>query len=397
MRNELDNIERIENYLTGKLSETERQAFETEMKTNAELTEQVKLQRDLMEGIARTQLVKSAKKAHTKYKLGKGGLNWGLGGFAVLVVAAAAWFFTTQLSTETADDLRYSKNEMGTEQFADADRFLPSQLFAVDGGKDTVIRTEGGITMTILSNTFLDENGDPVKGNIDVEVKEALDPLSIMKAGLTTLSGDRLLESGGMFYVNGRQGDRNLKINPEQGIYTQVPTDRKRPDMQLFDGKRQADGSIDWVDPKPLETFLIPVEITTLDFYPPDYLKELDKRGQNSTDKRFTVSLYCSFAAEFGHYEINAMGVVPDSMTERQAVEMGLITRDTIVWPARADISQREEGFVYGINPVNIKTIWSEKFNNTNLATKEFEERLAYIHTTCDREIFRFYINNLDK
>ena len=42
MRNELDNIERIENYLTGKLSETERQAFETEMKTNAELTEQVK-------------------------------------------------------------------------------------------------------------------------------------------------------------------------------------------------------------------------------------------------------------------------------------------------------------------------------------------------------------------
>jgi cytochrome c551/c552 len=50
-----------------------------------------------------------------------------------------------------------------------------------------------------------------------------------------------------------------------------------------------------------------------------------------------------------------------------------------------------------GINPASIKTIWNEKFNNTNLATKEFEERLAHIHNTCDQWILDYYVNNLDK
>ncbi|MBI1288774.1 MAG: hypothetical protein GC178_14495 [Flavobacteriales bacterium] len=517
MRNELNNIERIEKYLMGDMSATEKTAFENEMNSNAELKEQVELQRDLMEGITRKSLVQDAQKAHKKYKLGKGGLNWGLGGFAVLVVAAAAWFLAPKFSSETSENLRYPTNEIGTEQFADADKFLPSQLFEVDGGKDTVIQTEGGITMTILANTFLDEDGHPVKGSIDLEVKEALDPLSIMKAGLTTLSGDQLLESGGMFYVNGRQGNTSLQIDPNQGIYTQVPTDRKDANMQLYDGKRLADGRIDWVNPKPLETFLTPVDITTLNFYPPDYLDELENRGHDRADKRFTDSLYYSYASYFEHgtaQSITESGWTTDKITKNlgyfgketslitwklsfspkgignwnnpqlvlrakiadgwklaffeQGEDSPLIidfvensnyrtildlryseniksynvagkdvfafTNDATFWqeielneaacnlevsvkftlfnegatlPPFAgnlkisnlgcDQSYAEEDVLKGINPASIKTIWNEKFNNTNLATEEFEERLAHIHGTCDQWILDYYVNNLDK
>lgn len=462
----------------GEMSATEKTAFETEMNSNPELKEQVELQRDLMEGVTRKSLVQDAQKAHKKYKLGKGGLNWGLGGFAVLVVAAAAWFFSTQLSSETAsENLRYQTNEVGTEQFADADKFLPSQLFEVDGGKDTVIQTEGGIIMTILANTFLDEDGHPVKGNIDLEVKEALDPLSIMKAGLTTMSGDQLLESGGMFYVNGRQGKTSLQIDPNQGIYTQVPTDRKDANMQLYDGKRLADGRIDWVNPKPLETFLTPVEITTLDFYPPDYLDELENRGYQRGEKRFTDSLYYSYADMFGSslVQTNIEVVESDFWFEEDSIDAELLFKrncaachradsKAMVGPGLAGVLDRvpsTEWFVKfvqspakmiasgdpyansiknyspsmmtdfsflseaeilaildyvntytppteatetavaecprGINPASIKTIWNEKFNNTNLATKEFEERLAHIHSTCDQWILDYYVNNLDK
>lgn len=478
MRNELNNIERIEKYLTGELSATEKTAFEHEMNSNAELKEQVELQRDLIEGITRKSLVLDAQKAHKKYKLGKGGLNWGLGGFAVLVVAAAAWFFTTQLPSETSsENLRYRTNELGTEQFADADKFLPSQLFEVDGGKDTVIQTEGGITMTILANTFLDENGHPVKGAIDLEVKEALDPLSIMKAGLTTLSGDQLLESGGMFYVNGRQGKTSLQIDPNQGIYTQVPTDQKDANMQLFDGQRLADGRIDWVNPKPLETFLTPVDITTLNFYPPDYLDELENRGYDRGDKRFTDSLYYSYADMFGTSLVQTEIKVAESdlwfeqdsldgefLFKRNCTSCHRADDKAVVGPGLAGVENRApsrewlvkyvqsastmvaSGDPYansiknyspsmmtdfsflseaeilaildyvntysstteavetvvaecprGINPASIKTAWNEKFNNTNLATKEFEERLVHIHNTCDQWILDYYVNNLDK
>ncbi len=50
-----------------------------------------------------------------------------------------------------------------------------------------------------------------------------------------------------------------------------------------------------------------------------------------------------------------------------------------------------------GVNPASVKTIWNSKFNNTNLATKEFEERMPHIHKTCNNAILELYINNLDK
>ena len=49
------------------------------------------------------------------------------------------------------------------------------------------------------------------------------------------------------------------------------------------------------------------------------------------------------------------------------------------------------------INPATIKTIWQAEFNNTNLATTQFEERLFWIHKTCNESILELYINNLDK
>jgi hypothetical protein len=49
-----------------------------------------------------------------------------------------------------------------------------------------------------------------------------------------------------------------------------------------------------------------------------------------------------------------------------------------------------------GINPASIKTIWNADYNNTNLATKEFEERMPWIHQSCNNAVLELYINNLD-
>ncbi|MBK7943977.1 MAG: hypothetical protein IPJ85_01120 [Flavobacteriales bacterium] len=44
-----------------------------------------------------------------------------------------------------------------------------------------------------------------------------------------------------------------------------------------------------------------------------------------------------------------------------------------------------------------MKTIWQPRFNGTNLATREFEERMRAIHGTCDNEVLDLYAKNLDK
>ena len=48
------------------------------------------------------------------------------------------------------------------------------------------------------------------------------------------------------------------------------------------------------------------------------------------------------------------------------------------------------------INPASVKTIWDRKFNETNLATKAFEERMEWIHESCDQRVLDVYINNLN-
>jgi hypothetical protein len=50
-----------------------------------------------------------------------------------------------------------------------------------------------------------------------------------------------------------------------------------------------------------------------------------------------------------------------------------------------------------GIDPAIIKTIRDEKYQNTFIATREFETRLKEIFRTCDNDIIEIYINNLDK
>ena len=49
-----------------------------------------------------------------------------------------------------------------------------------------------------------------------------------------------------------------------------------------------------------------------------------------------------------------------------------------------------------GIDPAKIKAIWNQRFNGTNLATKEFETRLAEIYRTCDPSVLDAYVQRLD-
>lgn len=498
MRKELELIETIENYLKGNLSETDKVAFEKKINENPELKKEVELQKQVLKGIERAGLKQSAKQGLKTHKFNKGLKNWGLGGLAIAVIALSSVFVYNAVTKSThKENAAYDLpelNEQGEKLWSDADKYLEPQNFELNAGQDTVIETADGIVIAIPANSFLDANGQPAKGKIQLEVKEALNAADIMKAGLNTKSGDKLLETGGMFYINARQDGASLKIDPKNPLYAEIPTDEVKPGMQLFEGKRLTDGSIDWVNPKPILKDLIPVDILSLNFYPPNYLDSLKSWGYNNQDKKFTDSLYYSFASNFKNndyliqqYKLDSMFAVEaakqaelvasgkalssslapytidrgKNLFEQNCAVCHSMGTNTITGPGLAgvlkhvpseewmkkyiknnlalaksgdayaikinnftpsamttfeNLSDRDlneivkyiknydgvessENFDYiiGINPAKIKTIWNEKFQNTLLATREFEERLPYIHRTCDESILDLYINNLDK
>jgi mono/diheme cytochrome c family protein len=49
------------------------------------------------------------------------------------------------------------------------------------------------------------------------------------------------------------------------------------------------------------------------------------------------------------------------------------------------------------IPPSSVLAFWKPKFNNTILATREFEARMKEVHNTCDKSVLDIYVKNLDK
>lgn len=153
--------------------------------------------------------------------------------------------------------------------------------------------------------------------------------------------------------------------------------------MQLYDGLHTKDGTINWVKPKPLSNYLTPVDIHSLNFYPPAYLDSLDKWGYDERNKKFTDSLYYSFAGLF----------VRSDELEEETLERD----DTVQYSHTKKNYKLNKNDIQAINPGKIKAIWNDRFQNTLIATREFQERIPFIHKTCDNKILDLYVNNMNK
>ena len=495
MRKELELIETIENYLNGKLSEAEKSTFEKQINSSPELQQQVEAQKQLQAGLDRVGMKQQTTKAFKKYKYAKHFKNWGLGLIVVLAASALVYFSYKNTGKEDAKPIGTLQplpelNENGEKLWSDADKYLPAQYFQLDPEKDTVIETEKGIVLSIPANCFVDADGKPTHAPVKFEVKEALDANSIIQGGLSSKSGDQPLETAGMFYLNASTGKENLKIDPKNSIYAEIPSGTKKSGMMLFDGKRMPDGTIDWVNPKQLENYLTPVNIQSLDFYPPKYLDSLVGMGHDEKNKLFTDSLYYSFALtttpapnspvsrdpsdtakisysakkdtleSVSSLSSNLYNTKAATLFKRNCAVCHRLDDKKVTGPGLAGLGSRAPSdewifkFIknnetliksgdpyalkiyreYGeaamttfdgvlsdddistlvnylkspawnesqlsnhpVDPAKVKTIWNEKFNNTLIATKEFEERLKYMHSTCHGEVLDLYINNIEK
>lgn len=574
MRKELELIEQIENYLMNELNPIDKSNFEALMHADNNLKASVEFQQNLVEGIQRLGLKNDAINARKRYRLRQIFKRITLV-VGILLVAATGYYFYRANTGEGGWQL-FGNNpveevigETIIEELpivtlpetdtlsSESNQFLDQELFQLKTNSDTVIETENGIVMYVPENAF-----DTEEDAVDLVIQEALNPADILYAGLNTVtdSGDTL-ETGGMFYLDAfAQGER---IGLTKEIIADIPADPEKTGMELYDGIEDNNGELKWTDPKPLTKPLVAVEITDLDFYPPEYEAKMEDWGY--LNKGFKDSLYYSYATEcftegsetvLGEKEmlpeevLNSIqstqvidGVKTTIIENRQG---DTILRDTIVssaipmlmfmpipqedeTPGDVDqvitwnfdvqytgtneatiimtVDQRNGWHIYsqnqpdgaiplptefdydegknlnqdfkligktkefgakladndgfpersfhgktarftqkikilseksfdltiyygymacltaclppeyrtqtlrikglneledicvdcGVNPASVKAIWNEKFNNTNLATKEFEERMPFIHQSCNNRLLELYVNNLDK
>ncbi|MES2512753.1 MAG: hypothetical protein V4580_01360 [Bacteroidota bacterium] len=400
--------ELIAKYINEELSETDKATFEKELSSNADLKKEYYLQLQIVEGAKRmgikNQVAGSFKAVKTKKIITKA-----LVSLAIIVAVVGAVALVNKVINKDASKVLYELNEQGNTNWSEADKKLESQVFKLNPLRDTIIETHNGIVFSIPAKAFLNKHGETPTETIDIEIKEAMTPSEIMRAGLSTTSNGQLLETGGMFYVDARLGDENLIINASKPLNVNVPVNNNKKDMMLFKGERKEDGSINWMDPKPLKKRLSTVNILKLNFYPEHFLDSLKGMGFDIKNKKLTDSIYYSFSAvdqqselefpaedfEYRSDSSQTATAVVACVTSRSDSKMKI---DTLSSPPKMVVAHGvAEAYYPEINPSRIKAIWNKKFNYTLLATKEFEERLKVIFSTCDAKILDLYIKNLNK
>ncbi len=451
---EANNTKIIDAYLLGEMSEQDAQRFETELSQNEALRAEVQLQKDFHEAAKRNVVRAEVKDVARSYHFAKK-IKWFAGGGAVLLIAALAG--TLLLNSSSSNFEGAAESDAHVPTFLDSTATLVPDLereIFTWSGKDSLYLSKSGVLISIPEGALL-QNGVAFKGQAIIEWQEARDGATIMRSGLSTTSNGNLLETQGMFSLRASDANGNLlDIDPNIGIYVQVPVDEIKPGMQLYEGEFDKNGVINWVNPTPMEKIPVPIDMAELNFYPAGYEDTLNKLQLNQ-GKKYRDSLYLAcemnelydVASQSYAYSLNdtALNLIPVSFWDKKqgkgvprnltrqefqklkqdsyiAIEMNknfsnrssiekelkrienLFSSDILLLAAEEMGLIEKHNFLTQkliqmktIPPSSVLAFWKPKFNNTNLATREFERRMQAIHQTCDESILRIYTSNLSQ
>lgn len=181
--------------------------------------------------------------------------------FTILILSIL-WSCNNATDKESTDN-KENKDAVFNDVYNDYN--IESQTFTIDNSIDNIIEGDNGTKIRITKNTFVDQDGNLIEGQIEIELKEALTPIDMVMGNLTTTFNDQPLQSGGMIYLNATFDSNQLKIAENKTILTSVPSDTLLTDMSIFKGNRDSLNGMNWSDPEPIglpqaESDSIPVQ-----------------------------------------------------------------------------------------------------------------------------------------
>ena len=180
-------------------------------------------------------------------------------GFAIITIMILTF---SCKKNETVDPLFYSNNSTNLINSSIQEYFNEhkeeSQFFTVDASQFQTIIGEKGMHFYLSPNSFIDNSGNPVNGNVQIELIEIMTKAEMIRSNKPTNytgnpldpSDDNLLVSGGEFYFNATQNGQQLTLI--KSIYGRIPTNDPAFNMELFNGIESDNIGIEWssiIDP----------------------------------------------------------------------------------------------------------------------------------------------------
>ncbi|MCB9252387.1 MAG: OmpA family protein [Flavobacteriales bacterium] len=122
------------------------------------------------------------------------------------------------------------------------------QVFSFNSGKSTKIVSKNKNVIQIPADAFVKENGEKLHPGekVNVEINEVSSVLEALVNQTYTLSGDQLLETGGMLKMEAFCNNSKLVLAEGKNIKLEIPTPTEKEDMFVFEGYTDKNGNLDW-------------------------------------------------------------------------------------------------------------------------------------------------------
>lgn len=326
-------------------------------------------------------------------------------------IYVAFLFIATILLTTCKNNPPLTKTQKSSDTDPFRNEMVKSEFITVDGDNDTVIEATQGTRITIPKGAFIDANGHVIDDSVMIELAEAYSMDDIVLSNLTTSADGQPLETAGMVYFNAtKKSGEQLAVNPDKPVYIEMPAGERKPGMMAYEGERDSLGNMNWKNPKKLENYLVTVPLNELDFLPARFKRFAAYFLSNDSTVRLTDSkfdsLYYSFSGVDSSNIYNMMmniDVNEPWLSMNKKIQNNKYTTDSYTQKSIQEfkrfVKYSDSGFVlnylHGVDPAIIKTIKSDKFQNTYIATREFEKRLQYIFNSHNDKIMEIYIDNI--
>jgi hypothetical protein len=120
------------------------------------------------------------------------------------------------------------------------------QIFNIPSDEPTIVKGKNGMKVYINPNDLETEKGNPLSGQIEVELIEATQSKDLIKNNIPTTSNGKILVTGGAYFVQAFSNGEKLKLKQTKSLIIDLPrlTDTE---MELFLGERKTNGSINWI------------------------------------------------------------------------------------------------------------------------------------------------------
>lgn len=146
------------------------------------------------------------------------------------------------------EDTPSSQRVPGNVQQFFSDKAVKGQRFTANSASVINLSTLKGHKVFFNPNSFVTLSGQPVTGNVDIEVKELTTPAEMILSDRPTVSNGRILESGGEFHIRATSNGQELRLAPGAFVRIDLPASSgNMQGMQVFNGRVTPDSSINWV------------------------------------------------------------------------------------------------------------------------------------------------------